>query len=68
MTGEQKADGMDTESRNSFCHSPDELMVFDNDGEVIVDHSSPVVHKAELEPVLVLDLVGLQVAKHSGSR
>ena len=43
-------------------------MVFDDDGEVIVDYSSPIMQKAELEPVLVLDLVGLQVAKHSGSR
>lgn len=55
------------ESRNSSCRSPNELMVFDNDGEVIVDHSSLFMQKAELEPVLVLDLIGLQVAKHSGS-
>ena len=56
------------ESRNRLYHSPNELMVFDDDGEVIVDHSSPIMHKAKLEPVLVLDLIGLQVAKHSGSR
>lgn len=43
-------------------------MVLDDDGEVIVDHRSLVMHKAELEAVLILDLVGLQVAKHSGSR
>ena len=43
-------------------------MVLDDDGQVIVDDSSLIVHKAELEAIFVLNLVGLQVAKHGGSR
>lgn len=46
--------------------SPFDLMVLDDDGQVIVEDGSLFVNKSELESILVLQLVGLEVAKDGG--
>ena len=42
-------------------------MVFYHDVEVVVNDDVCLVDEAQLVSILILQLIGLQVAKHSGS-
>jgi hypothetical protein len=42
-------------------------MVFDNNGEVIVEDDMPIMNEPQLEPILVLQCISLEVTKHGSS-
>ena len=41
-------------------------MVLHDDGQVVVENNASIMHKPQLEAILILQGIGLKVTKHSG--